>query len=85
MGLATAALATMALASTYSAYNSYQNTRDAKKVQKQQQAAIRKQQAEAEEQRAGLLSIQRSQMGYDSDYTTKGRSNSILGEETLGG
>ena len=83
MGLATAALTTMALASTYSAYNAYRNTKDAKKVQKQQQATIRKQQEEAQEERAGLLSLQRSQMGYDSDYTTKGRS--ILGDETLGG
>lgn len=78
-----AALEVIAAASVYSAYNSYQNTRDAKKVQKQQQATIRKQQEEAQEERAGLLSLQRSQMGYDSDYTTKGRS--ILGDETLGG
>ena len=83
MGLATAALTTMALASSYSAYNSYKNTKDARKAQKQQQAAIRKQQEEAEEERSGLLSIQRSQMGYDSNYTTKGRS--IFGDETLGG
>ena len=75
--------AVIAGASLYSAYNSYKNTKDARKVQKQQQAAIRKQQEEAEQERSGLLSIQRSQMGYDSDYTTKGKS--ILGDKTLGG
>lgn len=76
-----AALSTIALGTI--AYNSYQNTRDARKAQKQQQSTIRKQQAEAEEERSGLLSIQRSQMGYDSNYTTK--SKSLLGDETLGG
>ena len=83
MSAVTAAALAIAGSSLYSAYNSYRNTKDARKVQKQQQAAIRKQQEEAEEERSGLLSIQRSQMGYDNDYTTKGKS--LLGDETLGG
>lgn len=83
MSALTAAALAIAGSSLYSAYNSYRNTKDAKKAQKRQQAAIRKQQEEAEEERSGLLSIQRSQMGYDSNYTTKGRS--IFGDETLGG
>lgn len=72
----------------YSMYQGRQQAKDAKKAQRQQQAAINAEKQRAESDRQRLLSQQRYQMGLDSDYSTSGTSSVgrglTTGQSTLG-
>lgn len=72
----------------YSMYQGRQQAKDAKKAQRQQQAAINAEKQRAESERKNLLSQQRYQMGIDSDYSTSGTSSVgrglTTGQSTLG-
>lgn len=85
-----AALSTIATVAAvgYSMYQGHKQTSEARKLQKQQQEQIKEEQKKATEERKGLLSAQRYQMGLDDSYSTTGTSDvgrSITtGEGTLG-
>lgn len=79
-----AALTTAAaLAATgYSLYQGYQQTRTAEKQMKKQKKQIAEEEAAATEERKGLLSTQRYQMGLDNTYSTSSLADDS--EDTLG-
>lgn len=85
-----AALSTLATAALvgYSMYQSNKQAKEAKKLQRQQQAQIAEEQQQAQNERKGLLSAQRYQMGFDSNYSTSGTSSvgrgMTTGESALG-
>lgn len=90
--LATAALVTSAVAGVastgYSIYQGKKQEKEAKRLQAQQQAQINEEKKAAENERRGLLSTQRYQMGLDSGFSTSGTSSVgrvlTTGESTLG-
>lgn len=92
MAAVSTALTVAAVAGAVSAgYSIYQGERQAsaaKKQQRRQQAAMAEEKKRAENERKGMLSQQRYQMGLDSDYSTSGTSSVgrglTTGESTLG-
>nr|DAF52322.1 MAG TPA: hypothetical protein [Siphoviridae sp. ct7Qv4] len=77
-----------AVSAGYSIYQGERQASAAKKAQRQQQAAIAEEKKKAENDRKGLLSQQRYQMGIDNEYSTSGTSSVgrglTTGESTLG-
>ena len=83
------ASAVAGVASTgYSMYQGRKQAKDAKKQQRQQQATINAEKQKAENERKGLISQQRYQMGLDNEYSTSSTSSIgrglTTGESTLG-
>lgn len=72
----------------YSMYQGKQQAKDAKKQQKIQQLQLAEQKKKAENERRGLISSQRYQMGIDNTYSTSSTSSVgrglTTGESTLG-
>lgn len=77
-----------AVSAGYSMYQGQRQASAAKKQQRQQQAMINAEKQKAENERKGLISSQRYQMGIDNTYSTSGTSSIgrglTTGESTLG-
>lgn len=77
-----------AVSAGYSMYQGQKQASAAKKQQKQQQAMVNAEKQKAENERKGLISAQRYQMGIDNTYSTSSTSSIgrglTTGDSTLG-